>query len=171
MSKLRTAVRIVLVGVLAAVFGAVAVGQPAHANIPFTFQIRNYGSGLCLRPFPFWDLPIQQQPCTGAMDQKWGFDWVTTTHALIVSREDESMCLAVKNGNSADRTSLVLEPCLITNRQLWRPTVVPWGYTLVSKISSKCVDIAGGSLQAGAYAWLYHCTDWNTAQVFSLSPA
>lgn len=172
MRKLRKAVRIMLVGIVAAVVGGITVGQPARADIPSTFQIRNNGSGMCLEPWLYWDLPIRQFDCSGAATQKWALDWGTSsTYALVYNRADESMCLAVKGGGSADRTPLVWESCRFTDSQRWKVEVVPLGVRFVSKIGGKCADIAYGSLQSGAYAWLYRCTDYNYAQAFSTPPA
>ncbi|GIH02216.1 hypothetical protein Rhe02_02830 [Rhizocola hellebori] len=68
------------------------------------------------------------------------------------------------HGPNADRTVVDTWPCSRISNQRW--TVTP--HKMVSAVGGRCLDIAAGSLEAGAPAQIYHCTNDNWAQKFTV---
>jgi hypothetical protein len=153
---------------------AMAGPAPAIASL---FTIVNYGSGLCLEPVGSgWGEPIVQQPCSNARAQRWSLSPATrtgtTTRYLFVNRET-GLCMDVRDGVDANGTIVQQWSCDMRNRSMrWAlTTLIPDLYfKVVSEIGSRCLDVAGGSLQPGAQIQIYRCTPGvtNTAQIFAL---
>ena len=156
----------ILVGVGFAVIAGAAAAQPA------TFMIVNYGSGLCLEPNGSGlGAPILQQPCDSTrMTQRWVASPATATQYQIANKGYPT-CLDVRNGVNADRTVVQQWACDIQARSMrWQlSTLVPDRFfKFISAIGSRCLDVAGGSLQPGAQIQIYRCTtsNTNTAQIW-----
>jgi Ricin-type beta-trefoil lectin domain len=167
----------ILVGVVSAVIGGVVAVQPAQAAIPFPFTIVNVGSGLCVEPAGSgFGEPILQQRCdSGKATQRWVDSRATTTHSQIANR-GVSGCLDVRDGRNADWTVVQLWGCNVQTRTTrWQLfTLVPNRFfKFISAIGSRCLDVAGGSLEPGAQIQIYRCTpgNTNTAQIFELKEA
>ena len=139
---------------------------------PSTFMIVNSGSGLCLeRNGDGWGEPILQQPCDNSDAQRWLSSPATATHSLIQGHMSPNLCLDVRDGVDADRTVVQQWDCDIQARSMrWRfsPLVPDRVFKLISDTGSRCLDVAGGSLQPGAPIQIYRCTedDTNTAQIW-----
>jgi hypothetical protein len=156
----------ILVGVVPNVIGG-AVAAPPRTP----FLIVNSGSGLCLAPNGSGlGEPILQQPCDpGNPAQVWGASRATVTHHLISNKK--GVCLDVRNGVNADRTVVQQWSCdLHVPSMRWQfSTLVPDRFfKIISAIGSRCLDVAGGSLQPGARIQIYKCTqsNTNTAQIW-----
>jgi ricin-type beta-trefoil lectin protein len=169
----------VLATVVAAGLGIVVAASPAHAitdGFPDgTRTIRNYGSGLCLEPAGSgWGEPILQQHCNGSLTQRWTRISATATHDLILNVGTRN-CLDVRDGVNADRTVVQQWGCRNVPSMRWRTsTLIPDLYfKIISAIGSRCLDVAGGSLQPGAQLQIYACTSGtsNTAQIFEVQHA
>jgi hypothetical protein len=148
------------------------------------FTIVNYGSGLCLEPAgDGLGEPILQQPC--AKDSKerpaqvWGLSRATvtgnTTRYQLFNRRT-NMCMDVRDGVNANGTVVQRWSCDLHHRsKRWETvTLIPDLYfKVVSEIGSRCLDVRGGSLQAGAQIQIHGCTPGvtNTAQIFAFQPA
>jgi Ricin-type beta-trefoil lectin domain len=156
----------ILVGVVSTVIGGAVAAQPAT-----TFMIVNSGSGLCLeRNGDGWGEPILQQPCDNSGAQRWGESSATPTHSLILG-PFSNLCLDVRDGVNADRTVVQQWDCDIRAPSMqWQfSTLVPnLFFKLISDIGSRCLDVAGGSLEPGAPIQIYRCTEdnTNTAQIW-----
>ena len=155
----------IVVGVGLTVFAGAAAAQPA------TFMIVNVGSGLCLEPNGSGlGEPILQQPCdSNRLAQRWVKSPATVTQSLIANKGHPT-CMDVRNGVNADRTVVQQWSCDIQARSMrWQlSTLVPGRFfKFVSAIGSRCLDVAGGSLQPGAQIQIYRCTtsNMNTAQI------
>ena len=77
----------------------------------------------------------------------------------------------VRDGINADRTVVQQWSCDIRARSMrWQLfTLVPNRFfKFISAIGSRCLDVAGGSLQPGARIQIYSCTqtNTNTAQIW-----
>jgi hypothetical protein len=77
----------------------------------------------------------------------------------------------VRNGVNADRTVVQQWACDLHHpSKRWQPsTLVPDRFfKFISEIGSRCLDVAGGSLQPGAQIQIYRCTqsNTNTAQIW-----
>lgn len=162
--------QLMIVGILVGIGSTVIGGAEAAPPDPFNFV--NYGSGLCLEPAGSGlGEPILQQPCVNNRPaQQWGLSRATTTHYQIVNR-GSGMCLDVRNGVNADRTVVQQWSCNLQHpSKRWRPsTLVPdHFFKFISAIGSRCLDVAGGSLQPGARIQIYRCTasNTNTAQIW-----
>src|SRR5215204_4516801 len=158
----------ILTSVVSTVIGGAVVAQPA------TFRIVNSGSGLCLEPNGSGlGEPILQQPCNSArMAQRWVRSRATTTHDQIANR-NTSMCLDVRNGVNADRTVIQRWSCNLrapSMRGRLSALVPNRFFKFISAIGSgsRCLDVAGGSLQPGARIQIFRCTasNTNTAQIW-----
>jgi hypothetical protein len=156
----------ILVGVGFTVIAGAAAAQPA------TFMIVNYGSGLCLEPNGSGlGAPILQQPCDSTrVTQRWVASPATATQYQIANKGYPT-CLDVRNGVNADRTVVQQWTCDIQARSMrWQlSTLVPDRFfKFISAIGSRCLDVAGGSLQPGAQIQIYRCTtsNTNTAQIW-----
>ncbi len=165
---MKTPVRII--GILVVVGCTVIAG--AAAAQPATFMIVNYGSGLCLEPNGSGlGAPILQQPCDSTrMSQRWVASPSTATQYQIANKGFPT-CLDVRNGVNADRTVVQQWTCDIHARSMrWQlSTLVPDRFfKFISAIGSRCLDVAGGSLQPGARIQIYGCTqsNTNTAQIW-----
>jgi Ricin-type beta-trefoil lectin domain-like len=159
-----------ILGILIGV-GCTAIGG-AVAAPPATFMIVNSGSGLCLEPNGNGlGEPILQQPCDNTrMTQRWVLSPATTTRYQIANKGYPT-CMDVRNGVNADRTVVQQWACDLHVRSMrWQPsTLVPDRFfKFVSEIGSRCLDVAGGSLQPGAQIQIYRCTqsNTNTAQIW-----
>jgi hypothetical protein len=156
----------VLVGLASTVIGGAVAAQPA------TFSIVNSGSGLCLEPNGTGlGEPILQQPCDSSrMAQRWVRSPVTVTHAQIPIR-NTTRCMDVRNAVDANRTVVQQWSCSTQARSVrWQlSTLVPNRFfKFVSAVGSRCLDVAGGSLEPGARIQIYRCTpgNTNTAQIW-----
>jgi len=156
----------ILVGLASTVIGGTVAAQPS------TFNIVNSGSGLCLEPAAAGlGEPILQQPCDSSrMAQRWVRSPVTVTYAHIALR-NASRCMDVRNGVDADRTVVQQWSCSMQARSMrWQlSTLVPNRFfKFISAVGSRCLDVAGGSLEPGARIQIYRCTpgNTNTAQIF-----
>jgi len=162
-------------GVIGIVVGIASTGiGGAVAAPPAIFSIVNYGSGLCLEPNGSGlGEPILQQPCDSTHKaQRWVLSPATATQYQIANKGFPT-CLDVRNGVNADRTVVQQWSCNIQARSMrWQPsTLVPDRFfKFVSAIGSRCLDVAGGSLQPGAQIQIYKCTqaNTNTAQIWEL---
>lgn len=174
------------------IFGGVAATRPAHRfnNYVGTTRIINYGSGLCVQPIDanpgFAGVAIVQQPCSGDPAQSWIVTYLGDGNApggglrklYNIQNVASGQCLDDRDGNTADRALMQTWPCNPSATVNSLSTTMQWnigfGYPrpLVNIRSNKCLDIPGGSLQAGTVVWQYHCTSTptftNTAQVFYL---
>jgi len=157
---------------------AMAEAAPAIASL---FKIVNYGSGYCLEPTGYgWGEPIVQQPCSNLRPaQRWSLSAATRrdniTRYLFVNRAT-GLCMDVRDGINADGTIVQQWSCDMQHGSMrWSlTTLIPDLYfKVVSEIGSRCLDVAGGSLQPGAQIQIYRCTPGvtNTAQIFALQPA
>jgi Ricin-type beta-trefoil lectin domain len=160
----------ILVGVVSTVIGGAVAAQPVT-----TFMIVNSGSGLCLeRNGDGWGEPILQQPCDTTQTntaQQWGASSATDTHSLIVGSFSPNLCLDVRDGVDADRTVVQQWNCDIrapSMRWQFSALVPDRFFKLISDTGSRCLDVAGGSLQPGAPIQIYRCTEdnTNTAQIW-----
>ena len=82
-----------------------------------------------------------------------------------------NLCLDVRDGVNADRTVLQQWSCdLHAPSMRWQfSTLVPDSFfKLISAIGSRCLDVAGGSLEPGAQIPSFRCTqdNTNTAQIW-----
>src|SRR5215813_9824223 len=163
----------IVVGLVPSLIGGALAGTaPA-----FSFMIVNYGSGLCLEPSGsgLGD-PILQQPCdSNRPAQIWGASGATATQYLISNKVHATHCLDVRDGVNADRTVVQQWSCDIQAHSMrWQfSTLVPdHFFKLVSAIGSRCLDVAGGSLEPGAKIQIYRCTqaNTNTAQIWETRP-
>jgi hypothetical protein len=161
------------IGIIGILVGVASTGiGGAVAAPPATFSIVNYGSGLCLEPNGSGlGEPILQQPCDSTrMAQRWVLSRATATQYQIANKEYPT-CMDVRNGVNADRTVVQQWSCNIQARSMrWQPsTLVPDRFfKFISAIGSRCLDVAGGSLQPGAQIQIYRCTsgNTNTAQIW-----
>ncbi len=160
----------ILVGMVPSVIGGSVAAQPA------TFMIVNAGSGLCLEPNGSGlGEPILQQPCDSTrLTQRWVKSPATTTHSLIANKGYPT-CLDVRDGVNANGTVVQQWSCDIQAHSMrWQfSTLVPDRFfKLVSAIGSRCLDVAGGSLEPGAKIQIYRCTqnNTNTAQIWETRP-
>jgi hypothetical protein len=158
----------ILVGIASTGIGGAVAAPPA------IFSIVNYGSGLCLEPNGSGlGAPILQQPCDNThRAQHWVLSPATATQYQIANKGFPT-CLDVRDGRNADRTVVQQWSCDIQARSMrWQPsTLVPDRFfKFVSAIGSRCLDVAGGSLQPGAQIQIYRCTqaNTNTAQIWEL---
>ena len=158
-----------IIGIL--VVGCTVIAGAAAAQ-PATFMIVNYGSGLCLEPNGSGlGAPILQQRCDSTrMPQRWVASAATATQYQIANKGFPT-CLDVRNGVNADRTVVQQWTCDIQARSMrWQlSTLVPDRFfKFISAIGSRCLDVAGGSLQPGARIQIYGCTqsNTNTAQIW-----
>ena len=164
-------------GVIGIVVGIASTGiGGAAAAPPAIFSIVNYGSGLCLEPNGSGlGEPILQQPCDSTHKaQRWVLSPATPTQYQIANKGFPT-CLDVRNGKNADRTVVQQWSCDILARSMrWQPSpLVPDRFfKLFSGLgsASRCLDVAGGSLQLGAQIQIYRCTqaNTNTAQIWEL---
>ena len=158
----------IVVGIASTGIGGAAAAPPA------IFSIVNYGSGLCLEPNGSGlGAPILQQPCDSTHKaQRWVLSPATATQYQIANKGFPT-CLDVRDGRNADRTVVQQWSYDIQARSMrWQPsTLVPDRFfKFVSAIGSRCLDVAGGSLQPGAQIQIYKCTqaNTNTAQIWEL---
>jgi hypothetical protein len=161
------------IGILIGVVSSV-IGGPVAAQAPDGFiEIVNSGSGLCLqRNGSGLGEPIVQQHCDGSPAQRWIASDATATHYLIASPLTEgNFCLDVRDGVDADRTVVQQWSCDLRVRSMrWQfSTLVPDRFfKLTSDTGSRCLDVAGGSLEPGAQIQIFRCTrdNTNTAQIW-----
>jgi hypothetical protein len=158
----------IMVGIASTGIGGTAAAPPA------IFSIVNSGSGLCLEPNGSGlGAPILQQPCDNTHRAQ---HWVlspTTPSQYQIANKGFPTCMDVRDGRNADRTVVQQWSCDIQARSMrWQPsTLVPDRFfKFVSAIGSRCLDVAGGSLQPGAQIQIYRCTqaNTNTAQIWEL---
>jgi Ricin-type beta-trefoil lectin domain len=158
----------ILVGVVSTVIGGTLAAQPPDGFI----EIVNSGSGLCLqRNGDGWGEPIVPQRCDGSPAQRWIASDATATHYLIASPLPNNLCLDVRDGVDADRTVVQQWDCDKMARSMrWQfSPLVPFRFfKLTSETGSRCLDVAGGSLEPGAPIQIFRCTEdnTNTAQIW-----
>ncbi len=171
---MKNALRIVgmlVVGAVPTVGGVVVAARPTRPT-PTTFTIVNHGSGMCLESIGNgWGEPIVQKPCNGSLAQSWALSAATATHWLIHNRGSR-LCVDVRDGVNANRTVVQQWECRNVSPMRWRfTTLVPEAFFKVdSSIGTRCLDVAGGSLQPGAPVQIYRCTpgSTNTAQIWKI---
>lgn len=150
---------------------SVAFGQPAQAAGPIVTLV-NYGSGLCATPVGDYNgAPVVQKACTGAPEQNWATVSLGNGYSLLVNQRYFNKCMDVRDGNSANGTTIQQWDCTNTAGMNWRFIQVFDRYNKVqSKISNKCLDVAAGSLADGAKIQLYTCTSGsgNAAQIWEV---
>jgi hypothetical protein len=172
---MRISMRSWLPGLLAGavtVLSAVALTPVSAQAFPESFQISNKGSGLCLEPDYLGNgAPVRQQPCDRShLGQNWETALITASDNIFVL--DHTFCLDERDGVNADRTVVQLWTCTPSLTQFWalKPADDHFNFfRLVSRVGSRCLDVAAGSLDPGAQLQIYHCTAANDAQVFSLN--
>ena len=170
---MRISVRRRLLGLLAgtvAGLAAVALAPGSAQAFPAPFQISNVGSGLCLEPDYLGNgAPIRQQACDRShAGQNWDTGPITSTQNTVFLA-GTFWCLDVRDGVNADRTPVQLWTCTGSRTMFWalKPADDHFNlFRLVSNVGSRCLDVAGGSLEPNAQLQIYHCTAPNTAQVF-----
>jgi hypothetical protein len=183
-----------LAGLMAAAGTMLGTAAPASAaDNPFIGPIVNYGSGMCLVPVPgpdgnlgFNNLPIQQTWCDSSVpEQQWHFVLIGSTYLdgaksgiWHVVNQQTGMCLDDRDGRTADRSPVqqytcndssttmqwVLSGTLRDNIDGFDPLINM--RALQNSGAHQCLDVAGGSGEAGAALQLYHCTAGNWAQHF-----
>jgi Ricin-type beta-trefoil lectin domain-like len=165
----------ILIGVVSTVIGGAVAAQAPGGFI----QIVNYGSGLCLeRNGSGLGEPILQQPCDPTQNntaQRWiagdAFERDTAKYYTVASPLPGNLCLDVRDGVDADRTVVQQWGCdLRVPSMRWQfSTLVPDRFfKLTSNTGSRCLDVAGGSLEPGAQIQIFRCTqdNTNTAQIW-----
>lgn len=165
MNRART-----IVGALLAAVAFGAAGAPAYADY---HQIRNYGSGKCAG-FNWWEYyangaTMVQQECNGSLEQQWAAIPVGTGWYRFVNARS-GKCTDVRDGVNADWTPVQQWACASTAGQYWYtrvPVDVP--VRIVSRIGGRCLDVRGGSLQDGAVIQIFHCTPYNSAQLWTIT--
>jgi hypothetical protein len=168
----------ILIGVVSTVIGGAVAAQAPDGFI----EIVNSGSGKCLQRNGIgWGEPIVQQDCDGSLAQRWiaedAFDSGTALYYTVASPLAEAnLCLDVRDGIDADRTVVQQWSCdKMAPSMRWQfSTLVPFQYfKLTSNTGSRCLDVAGGSLEPGAPVQLFRCTEdnSNTAQIWETRPA
>jgi hypothetical protein len=161
----------------AAATGLALATTAAPASAANLYQIQNYGSGMCLQPPPgnISDTGVQlvQEPCNGQPEQKWSPTFLFSGRYRFTNASTGG-CLDA-HGRDANRTPVDTWPCSGISNQTWAigfslPNSVP--RQIISKVSegSRCLDVAGGSLEAGAPIQIYTCTNDNTAQAWLVQP-
>jgi Ricin-type beta-trefoil lectin domain len=158
----------ILIGVISTVIGGAVAAQAPDGFI----EIVNSGSGLCLqRNGDGLGEPIVPQHCDGSPAQRWIASPATDTHSLIASPLPDNLCLDVRDGVDADRTVVQQWNCNLQVASMrWQfSTLVPDRFfKLTSDTGSRCLDVAGGSLEPGAQIQIFRCTqdNTNTAQIW-----
>ncbi|KUN75561.1 RICIN domain-containing protein [Streptomyces griseoruber] len=163
-----------------ALAGAVAAAALAAAGLASTtapadaadfLTIRNFGSNMCIQPNPAdptsTGVQLVQEPCDGSAAQQWSKVSLGSGNYQFVNR-NTSGCMDA-HGPNADRTPVDTWPCSSISNQKWNfaptiPNALP--AQLVSAIGGRCLDVAGGSWDAGAPIQIYHCTSDNSAQAW-----
>ncbi len=174
MKNSRSMVGILVVGVAVIACGVGVAAQPDRRDRPKrdVFTIVNHGSGLCLESTASgFGEPIVQRPCNGRLTQSWTLSRATASHYLIHNRGN-AVCLDVRDGVNANRTVVQQWGCRNVPSMRWRfNTLIPEVFFKVdSTIGSRCLDVAGGSLQPGAPMQIFRCTPGatNTAQLWKI---
>jgi hypothetical protein len=151
--------------------------------------ISNFESGKCVAPVPGPDgnyavngLDIEQFTCLSPrpLSQTWRMiplvnitvDGQTRTVYHILNKA-ALKCLDDRDGKISDRSPVQLWACNDTSTTMkWvlgTDLTGSWQLLNLRAIQnggSKCLDVAAGSLEDGAFLQLYHCTSFNTAQYF-----
>jgi hypothetical protein len=156
-----------LVGGLSA--AGLATAGPASAASGY-YTMVNYGSQMCATVYG--DVygngtPVRQQPCVAGNTAQIWYPEPTTGGYLHWRNLASGMCLDVRDGRDADRTTIQQWTCNTTAKGMrwWLGSgAFPGANLLLSAISYRCAEVAGGSLVPGAYLQTYHCTRANYAQ-------
>ena len=144
--------------------GLVAVGlaRSAQADVVPYRLIQNYGSGMCLQPPPGHvtevGFQLVQAPChEGLIEQRWTLESLGG-NSYRWSNRSTFGCMDA-HGPNANRTPVDTWPCSTISNQRW---IMQGGnFYIKSAIGGRCLDVAGGSLQAGAPIQIYACTSDN----------
>ena len=173
-----------------------AAAPASAADNPFIGPIENYGSGMCLVPIPGDDgnlgvnnLPIQQTWCDSSVpEQQWQLRLVGSTYldgvrsgVWQVVNQGTGMCLDDRDGRTANRSPVQQYTCNDTSTTMqwvldghYRDVMSDGVYGFNPLINMRalqngahqCLDVAGGSYEAGAALQLYRCWAQNPAQHF-----
>jgi hypothetical protein len=148
---------------------ALTAAQPAGAAT--FYSIQNYGSGMCIQPPPSSPTStgeqLVQMPCDGSAAQHWAPISLGSGNYRFLNQATGG-CMDA-HGPNADWTPVDTWPCNTISNERWNfapsiPNSVPT--RVVSAIGGRCLDVAGGSLAAGAAIQIYHCTTDNAAQAW-----
>lgn len=186
-----------LVVVASTVLATVVVErQPAGANSPG--PIVNYGSGLCLQPYPVQAFPgqpvsiydngvrIAQVPCNGSPEQQWLPVWLGNDHNPItpggglgfpplepyyyVINYLTGKCLDVTDAHTNDQAEIQQFNCNGGGSEKWYQHPNPFGHFQYTNYrTGKCLDIPGATT-GQTFVWQYRCTNDNVAQMFTFPP-
>jgi hypothetical protein len=175
MSNWRRGGSLVVAGIVAIV-GALSF-TPAAMAAAGPFQIKNFGSGLCIQTDPAnsgADIQIVQEPCDTTRTnraQLWFFDSIGGSDYHIVNVGTLNCMRALANTDAAQVQTI---DCTNISDSRWSvsgplPTTVP--HQIISRVGggSRCLDVAGGSKATGGKIQIFHCTTDNAAQVYSMA--
>jgi hypothetical protein len=173
-TKPRRLATVLLAGALSTVSFA-AAATPADALL-----IRNYGSGMCagIRAFESHNngATVVQQPCTGQFEQQWQHIDVFNGNSYFRNYAS-GMCMDVRDGVNADSTPVQQWTCTRAGiRSMTWKTTFPIPVVVPSQVKTslgddrhRCLDVRGGSAEDGAVIQIYHCTDNNPAQAWTIT--
>ncbi len=165
---------LLLAAVVTTVFASLSFAAPAQAATG-PFQIKNFGSGLCVqtdRTNNGADIQVEQESCDRSNPaQLWFFDPLGGSDYHIVNAQTFNCLRAISNSDGAQVQTI---DCTTISDERWSvsgslPTTVP--HQINSRISggNRCLDVQNGSTSPDAKIQIYHCTTDNAAQVFTIT--
>lgn len=105
---------------------------------------------------------VLQWPCTGATDQRWVLNKLTSGYRLQPVHAT-GKCIGVDNASTTAGTRIELQACSTGTSQQWTFTYVDDGYYRVqpAHAPSMCLDVTGASQNWGAMMEQYDCNGYD----------
>lgn len=138
-----------------------------------TYSIINWISGLALTVAGAYPTPIEQQPYTGAANQRWVFNRIAdpgpkngaSYYLTGIHNRENAEVLA---GSTSSGAAVTHNPASGATSQQWKLQATGSYWRLVNVKSSKCLDLKSASATAGTQIRQATCSSSATRQQWTL---